>query len=76
MPMAKDVTVHTSLSPSHCIHTFIVIIFVLADINECGGENGCTQVCNNTDGSFQCSCFSGYTLNADGVSCHSKRRKK
>lgn len=33
------------------------------DINECEFENGgCNQTCSNTDGSFKCSCVSGYTL--------------
>ncbi len=39
------------------------------DINECGGDHGCEQACNNTAGSFHCACFPGYILNEDGVTC-------
>ncbi len=40
-----------------------------ADIDECGGDHGCQQACNNTGGSFHCACFPGYILNEDGVTC-------
>lgn len=33
-----------------------------ADINECDRFSPCDQVCTNTDGSFVCSCNSGYQL--------------
>ena len=40
------------------------------DINECLTSNGgCGQNCNNTAGSFTCSCGGGYMLAADGHSC-------
>ena len=29
----------------------------------------CDQGCNNTDGSFQCFCDSGYLLSGDGMTC-------
>ncbi|KAK7489453.1 hypothetical protein BaRGS_00019252, partial [Batillaria attramentaria] len=39
-------------------------------INECSEDNhGCDQNCNNTVGSYICSCVDGYTLNADGRIC-------
>ena len=42
----------------------------LSDINECQTDNGgCTQTCDNTDGSYQCSCWDGYELTSDGYSC-------
>ena len=50
----------------HCkyIHNMLYCI----DINEC--ELGvCDQNCNNTDGSFTCSCEEGYTMNTDNRSC-------
>ena len=41
------------------------------DINECQVDPlACAQVCNNTDGGYSCSCFSGYTLAEDGISCN------
>ncbi|KAK7476341.1 hypothetical protein BaRGS_00032400 [Batillaria attramentaria] len=40
------------------------------DHDECGdGNRICTQVCNNTEGGFQCSCYTGFTLNADQRTC-------
>lgn len=34
-----------------------------ADINECSIQNGaCSQICNNTVGSYFCSCLAGYHL--------------
>ncbi|CAL1526080.1 unnamed protein product, partial [Lymnaea stagnalis] len=39
------------------------------DIDECV-TNPCSQQCNNTIGSYQCSCYSGYRLsNFDGKTC-------
>ena len=33
----------------------------MIDINECAMSNGgCSQMCNNTNGSFVCSCTIGY----------------
>ena len=41
-----------------------------SDVNECLTNNGgCAQICNNTIGSFRCSCNSGYSLFADARSC-------
>ena len=40
------------------------------DINECLSSNGgCSQVCVNQPGSYQCSCNSGYTLDGNGRTC-------
>ena len=40
------------------------------DINECATANGgCAQTCNNTVGSYNCSCASGYTLDANAHGC-------
>ena len=39
-------------------------------MNECTTTgHGCTQICNNTDGSYICSCREGYSLNDDGRTC-------
>ena len=42
------------------------------DVNECSwnfGKGDCDHFCNNTDGSFQCSCRQGYVLQPDGLTC-------
>ena len=45
-------------------------IMMYSDINECQTDNGgCTQTCDNTDGSYQCSCWDGYELTEDGHTC-------
>ena len=38
------------------------------DINECE-SSPCLHACNNTDGSFVCTCYDGYILLDDGCSC-------
>ena len=44
---------------------------ISTDINEC--ELGyCTQLCNNSEGSFTCSCQDGYTLEDDDRTCVGK----
>ena len=44
-------------------------------MDECQSNNGgCDTTCNNTIGSFQCSCETGYTLAADGLSCQGINR--
>ena len=41
-----------------------------ADINECNVDNGgCSDVCENSIGSFQCSCFSGFELQENLRNC-------
>ena len=40
----------------------------VTDVNECD-QNLCSQKCNNTDGSYICSCFPGYQLDSDKVTC-------
>ena len=41
-----------------------------ADIDECElMADVCQQNCTNTEGSFNCSCFSGFVLLSDGSSC-------
>ena len=43
------------------------------DINECGTNNGgCAHNCTNNQGSFMCSCRSGFQLASDGMGCDGK----
>lgn len=39
------------------------------DINECSGINKCTQLCTNTEGSYSCSCYAGFTYNSTSNTC-------
>jgi len=40
------------------------------DVNECSQENGgCSQICYNQPGSFQCACHGGYMLSPDSRTC-------
>ena len=34
--------------------------------------HGCEQLCVNKEGSFECECSRGFTLNSDGESCSRK----
>ena len=45
-------------------------MFLLSDVDECVASNGgCEQLCNNTIGSFYCSCDTGYQLDVNGSNC-------
>ena len=39
-------------------------------------SSGCTQICNNTPGSYFCTCFTGFSLDANNHSCTGKITKK
>ena len=56
---------------------FIIIklihIIMYTDIDECSdGLHTCDQLCNNTVGSYYCSCLAGYRLLSDDITCQSK----
>ncbi|CAL1547951.1 unnamed protein product [Lymnaea stagnalis] len=43
------------------------------DIDECSSDiSGCSHLCVNTDGSYNCECFPGYTLEDDRKTCRKK----
>ena len=43
---------------------------LLPDVNEClDGTQLCAQTCVNTEGSYVCSCGTGYRLNDNGLNC-------
>ena len=51
--------------------TIIVTSFI--DIDECSsGNGGCQQICVNTNGSYHCTCQTGFSLNTDNSSCSGK----
>ena len=42
----------------------------MLDIDECSDSfDGCSQICTNFEGSYECSCSDGYILDADGENC-------
>ena len=48
---------------------------IVIDVDECSegsfGHEYCSQLCNNTNGSFNCYCMDGYELDAlDYSTCH------
>ena len=44
------------------------------DIDECQmGTDRCSHDCQDTSGSYTCSCPDGYTLNSNGYTCNGKR---
>ena len=50
---------------------FIFAGIGFVDINECSlNTDQCAQNCQNTQGSYTCSCNSGYTLSSNGRSCN------
>ena len=58
-----------SLKGNQTLHKFTFLICV--DINECIEEtDDCAQNCINTNGSYICSCNTGYYIDIDGRSCN------
>ena len=46
--------------------------FIFKDTNECDPDNPrhrCSQICENTPGSYECFCEEGFELNKDGYQC-------
>ena len=46
------------------------VSYLMLDIDECAlGTDGCEHMCTNFMGGYNCSCLSGYKLNADMNTC-------
>ena len=68
------IRVHAALLVS-CSIVFNIIAFSFPDIDECNIHNGgCNHICQNVPGSFECSCYIGYSLDTDGQTCIGKPR--
>ncbi len=49
------------------------VFYMYTDVNECNSDNGgCAQTCENTMGSFVCSCGAGFQLASDNLDCEGK----
>ena len=45
------------------------------DIDECSdGTDGCSQICTNTNGSFNCECETGFQLDKNRVTCNGMQK--
>ena len=54
------------LDITKAIYSLYIIVLVHVDIDECATDNGgCEQNCNNTIGSYYCTCDIGYQLGND-----------
>ena len=63
----------TVIHPLHSIQHWSQNVYYHIDINECNAANGgCERNCNDTIGSFICSCDTGYQLNENGLNCNGK----
>ena len=52
------------------------MLLLHTDINECVTDTSeCNQICSNTNGSYVCDCYSGYTLLSDGKTCNKDTSK-
>ena len=56
-----------------CIAIDCLFVATYTDVDECQSSNGgCTHNCNNTIGSYYCSCYEGYELSSDNHTCIGK----
>ena len=62
--LLKNGVKHQFTSPIHHLSDLLYCL----DINECG-TGVCPQYCTNSEGGFQCSCYDGYQLSTDKISC-------
>ena len=45
------------------------MLFYVDILNCMINDHNCTQICVEVEGSFNCSCYPGYELQEDGVTC-------
>lgn len=45
------------------------LLCVPSDVDDCADSPCCQQVCTNSPGGYECSCYAGYQLSPDGCGC-------
>ena len=62
--------VFASCLPINKNYRSVDILYFILDIPNCMiNDHNCTQVCVELEGSFNCSCYSGYQLQQDRATC-------
>ena len=65
-----EMSTHVMVSDGNNYGHAVINAMLYTDVNECIANNGgCETHCNNTEGSYICSCDNGFELNSDGHSC-------
>ena len=54
-----------SVFPSFCLYVNKHLLFI-SDIDECQQDFTCDHKCSNTNGSYICSCYSGFIKDKNG----------
>lgn len=73
---SRDSADQNQLVLKHACSLYVVEFFVeshkLIDVDECQEDlHNCSHNCSNTEGSYQCTCQDGYSLDAlDNSTCH------
>ena len=56
-----------------CLSFSLSVVLLLVDVDEYAlDKDGCQDICFNTDGSYVCSCNSGYSLHSNVHDCIGK----
>ena len=68
--LVKEVKLKKSVRVKATLQLYTVTL----DIDECSMQvDDCEHNCNNTLGSYTCSCSDGYILDRDGIQCNGKK---
>lgn len=52
---------------------FVIVVYSATDIDECQKQSRCQHGCQNTPGSFRCTCPPGYKLASNRRTCQGRR---
>lgn len=67
---SMDLAAQVSLQLFSSKSVATLLLHIASDVDECAaGSDMCAQNCQDTVGSYTCSCRAGYSLNADGRTC-------